>query len=98
MLSSMTIGSIAFILIFIANIDSTILPGLAYISDPVVLAHFILGIIVTALPFINALLSLIRCKPTGQYRWIYNLIHGKFIGYFTILLACTYLHNNITFL
>ena len=87
MLSSLALGLISFILIFVAHADRVI-PGLANLQDPLTLAHFILGIIVTALPIINAILSLIRCKPTDKYRWIYNIIHGKMIGYIAINIAC----------
>lgn len=87
MLSSLALGLISFILIFIAHADRVI-PGLANLQDPLTLAHFVLGIIVTALPIINAILSLIRCKPNEKYRWIYNIVHGKMIGYIALNMAC----------
>ena len=77
-------------LIFIAHVDRPI-SGLANLQDPLTLAHFILGIVVTALPIVNAILSLFRCKPTDQYRWVYNIIHGKMIGYIAMDIACKFL-------
>lgn len=86
MLASLVTSSVALVIIFVAHVDRTI-PGLIDVSQPLPLAHFILGIIITGAQMTNAALSLCRCKPSHAYRWIYNIVHGKFIGYSTVKLA-----------
>ena len=86
MLASLVTSSISFVIIFVAHADRPI-PGLIDVSQPLPLAHFIQGIIITGAQMTNAALSLLRCKPSHKYRWIYNIVHGKFIGYSTVKLA-----------
>jgi hypothetical protein len=88
MLASLVISSVSFVIIFVAHADR-VTPGLIDVSQPLPLAHFILGIIITGAQMTNAALSLCRCKPSHSNRWIYNIVHGKFIGYSTFKLAGT---------
>lgn len=93
MLASLVTSSVSFVIIFVAHVDRTT-PGLIDVSQPLPLAHFILGIIITGAQMTNAALSLCRCKPSHKNRWIYNIVHGKFIGYSTVKLAGR-LHGDI---
>ena len=90
MVASLVTSSISFVIIFVAHMDRPT-PGLIDVSQSLPLTHFILGIIITAAQMINASLSLCRCKPSHKKRWIYNIVHGKAIGYITFKLACKYM-------
>ena len=87
MLSSFVTASASFIIIFVAHANQPV-SGLVDLSSPLPLSHFIIGIVVTTAQMTNAALSLCRCKPSHKARWIYNIIHGKVIGYSAIILAC----------
>ena len=86
MLSSLALTLLSFVLIFVANIDQPV-PGLINVREPVPLTHFLLGVTIPVCQIINAILSLCRCNPKSKYRWIYNLVHGKIIGYVTAVIA-----------
>ena len=94
MLSSLVLGSTSFVLIFVANIDQPI-PGLIDVREPLPLVHFLFGVTIPAFQILNSILSLFRCNLKSKYRWIYNIIHGKAIGYATMVMASR-LQNIIT--
>ena len=85
----MVLSVISFIVIFVAHIDQPV-PGLVNLQNPPSLIHFILGVLVTALPFVNVIVSFFRCKPSESHRPIYNIVHGKIIGYMAITIARMY--------
>lgn len=86
MLSSLVLSSTSFVLIFVANIDQPI-PGLIDVGEPLPLVHFLFGVTIPAFQILNSVFSLFRCNLKSKYRWIYNIIHGKAIGYATIVMA-----------
>ena len=90
MLTSLVLASISFALIFVANKDSDT-PGIMNdlsTANPIPMSHFVIGVAVMLLHFVNPIIALFRCKPTDRFRLIFNIVHGKFIGYFALILAC----------
>lgn len=89
-IAALVVAFVGFILAFIANKDSST-PGLIELGsqNKSGTAHFVLGIIIMALQIANPIISIFRCKPTGEYRWIFNLIHGFLIGLGVEFLAYT---------
>ena len=86
MVVSLFLGASAFVLIFASNWDSN--PrGLIDLSTRLPLSHFIIGITVMTLHLANPMIALFRCKPDGRFRWIFNILHGKVIGYLAMILA-----------
>jgi hypothetical protein len=45
-------------------------------SDQLRFAHSICGIIVICFAIIQPIMALFRCKPDGEYRFIFNYVHG----------------------
>ncbi|BFY97452.1 hypothetical protein BsWGS_00492 [Bradybaena similaris] len=70
MVATFVIGITAFILIFIQVKGYSEVTGPAYLK-----AHPVLGIMVTALLFINPFISLLRCAPDHPRREIFNWVH-----------------------
>lgn len=91
MSTSLVTACVSFVIIFIAHMDYPT-PGLVDVSKPLPLTHFILGVMVTGAKIANAVLSLCRCRPSHDRRWIYNIVHGKVIGYSVITLARKYMY------
>ncbi|KAL5488524.1 hypothetical protein EMCRGX_G017474 [Ephydatia muelleri] len=84
MLVSLFLGCVAFLLIFVAKMDTR---GLVSFMDPTTTAHFAIGIIVMALHVLNPIISAFRCTPAHPRRWIFNLVHGTCVGLGVELLA-----------
>lgn len=87
MLASVILTAISIAIIFIAHVGRRV-SGLVDLSVSLSLTHFVIGIIVAGGQIFNMLVALFRCKPSSRFRWIYNILHGKFTGYITALLSC----------
>ena len=86
MVASLFLAASAFTMIFVSNRNDS--PrGLMDLSTNLRLSHFIIGITVMTLHLANPMIALFRCKPDGRFRWIFNILHGKVIGYLAMLLA-----------
>ncbi|XP_064386737.1 putative ferric-chelate reductase 1 homolog isoform X4 [Halichondria panicea] len=81
MLISLVITLIGFILIFVG------LMGPVNTSGNLNLAHMIIGIVIVAFQITNPILALFRCKPDNKRRWIFNMVHGHMIGFWSQTLA-----------
>lgn len=86
MLASVVLTAVSLAVIFIAHVGRRV-SGLVDLSVSLTLAHFVIGIIVAGGQIFNLLVALSRCKPSSRFRWIYNILHGKFTGYITALLS-----------
>ncbi|XP_064386733.1 uncharacterized protein LOC135335239 isoform X2 [Halichondria panicea] len=80
MMASLVVAIVGFILPFVALMR-------AADSQRLSLPHMVIGVIMTALQITNPIIALFRCKPGGNYRWIFNMLHGYFIGYVLETLA-----------
>jgi hypothetical protein len=85
-IAALFVAVIGFILAFVANMDTAGLITLGSVNKSGT-THFVLGIVIMALQIANPIISIFRCKPTGDYRWIFNIIHGVIIGLGVELLA-----------
>ena len=86
MLASVILTATSITIIFIAHVGRRV-SGLVDLSVSLSLTHFVIGIIVAGGQIFNMLVALFRCKPSSRFRWIYNILHGKFTGYITALLS-----------
>ena len=86
MLASVILTATSIAIIFIAHVGRRV-SGLVDLSVSLTLTHFVIGIIVAGGQIFNMLVALFRCKPSSRFRWIYNILHGKFTGYITALLS-----------
>ncbi|XP_019851673.1 PREDICTED: uncharacterized protein LOC100636115 isoform X9 [Amphimedon queenslandica] len=89
MIVSLFLTALGFIFIFVANAKNpgAPSPGLISFACGKSTGHFVIGIIVFFLQIMNPIIAIFRCKPTGSYRWIFNLIHGTAIGFLAEILA-----------
>ena len=87
MLISVVLTASSLAIIFIAHIGRRV-SGLVDLSVTLSLTHLVIGIIVASGQIFNMVVALFRCKPSSRFRWIYNILHGKFTGYITALLSC----------
>lgn len=81
MLSAVTLTIIAFILILVYKNGT-------WTSQSIrgAFAHSIIGIIIISFAIIQPIMALLRCKPDGKYRFIFNYAHA-FVGSSAFILS-----------
>ncbi|XP_065905953.1 uncharacterized protein [Dysidea avara] len=88
MIMALFFACVGFLLIFVAfrNAPTRGLITLGELNQTGT-AHFVIGIILTALIILNPILAIFRCKPDANNRWIFNIVHGVVVGVLTKILS-----------